>query len=74
MNAEFANLFALSPAERIQLVEDLWDSLATNPQDVPMPDWQKDELDRREEEYANNPNLSVSWEEAQARIRSRHGK
>jgi putative addiction module component (TIGR02574 family) len=74
MNAEFAHLFALSPAERIQLVEDLWDSLANTPQAIPMPDWQKEELDQREAEYAKDPTLAVSWDEAKARIRNRHGR
>jgi putative addiction module component (TIGR02574 family) len=36
----------LSVAERIQLVEDLWDSIAAD-SDLPLTDAQKAELDRR---------------------------
>ncbi len=39
-------LFDLSPAEKLQLVEDLWDDLASTPSDIPFPEWQKEELSR----------------------------
>ena len=42
-----ASVFDLSPSEKLQLVEDLWDDLAATPSDVPVPDWQVEELDRR---------------------------
>jgi putative addiction module component (TIGR02574 family) len=38
------SIFDLSPAEKLQLVEDLWDDLASNPSAVPVHDWQKEEL------------------------------
>jgi len=34
MSAERASVFDLSPAEKLQLVEDLWDDLAANPEAV----------------------------------------
>ena len=45
MNAD--SLFDLTPPEKLQLVEDLWDDLAAVPSDVPVHDWQKEELARR---------------------------
>ena len=33
--------------DRLQLVEDLWDSLAAEPEAIPVPDWHRGELDRR---------------------------
>ena len=41
------SIFDLSPAEKLQLVEDLWDDLAATPAEVPIHDWQKEELARR---------------------------
>jgi putative addiction module component (TIGR02574 family) len=35
-----ASLFELSPSEKLQLVEDLWDDLAATPDAVPVHDWQ----------------------------------
>lgn len=41
------SIFDLSPSEKLQLVEDLWDDLAALPDAVPVHDWQKQELARR---------------------------
>lgn len=49
--------------ERIQLVEDLWDSIAELPESVPVPDWHKDELDRRLDAYHANPAEGTPWSE-----------
>jgi putative addiction module component (TIGR02574 family) len=47
-----ASVLELSPSEKLQLVEDLWDDLAATPDAVPVHvlqehDWQKQELARR---------------------------
>ena len=42
-----ADVLSLSVPERIQLVEDIWDSLAAHAGQIPVPDWHKRELDRR---------------------------
>ena len=46
----------LSPSERLQQVEDIWDSLAATPEVIPFHDWQKNELDRRKANLEANPN------------------
>lgn len=69
-----ANVFDLSPAEKLQLVQDLWDDLAATPEAVPVHDWQKEELDRRKANLQKNPASGLSWEEVQQRIRRRHGR
>jgi len=66
-------VFDLSPAEKLQLVEDLWDDLAATPEAVPVHDWQKEELARRKANLQANPAGGSSWEDVQRRIRSRHG-
>ncbi|MCE9556177.1 MAG: addiction module protein [Planctomycetes bacterium] len=68
------SVFDLSPAEKLQLVEDLWDDLAATPQTVPVHQWQKDELARRKANLQKNPASGLSWEEVQSRVRSRHGR
>ena len=55
MTPALRELEALSVSERLQLVEDLWDSIARNHADVPIPQWQKDELARRKADYLRNP-------------------
>ncbi len=39
MTTDVESVFDLSPAEKLQLVEDLWDDLAATPELVPVPDW-----------------------------------
>jgi len=61
----------LSIAERIQLVEDLWDSLVVNPDDVPVTQSQRDELDRRLQAHLDNPAEGASWAQVKAGIKRR---
>ena len=68
------SVFDLSPAEKLQLVEDLWDDLAATPGDIPVHDWQKEELERRKANLIANPASGLSWEEVKRQVRSRHGR
>lgn len=67
-NALLAEALDLSIAERIQLVEDIWDSIAATPARPPLTDAQRAELDRRLEAHGNNPEAGSSWQEVRQRI------
>jgi putative addiction module component (TIGR02574 family) len=73
LNPAVTSIFDLSPPEKLQLVEDLWDDLAATPEAVPIHDWQKQELARRKANLMNNPASSLTWEEVKRSIRSRYG-
>jgi putative addiction module component (TIGR02574 family) len=74
MNAEFTQVFELTLSEKLQLLEDLWDSIAQTSEQIPMLDWQKEELAKRKAAYLQNPTSGSSWKAAKARIRSgQHG-
>ena len=62
---------ALSVPERIQLVEDLWDSVAASVDDVPVTAAQRDEIDRRIAVHELNPQSATSWSDARAHIEER---
>ena len=49
-------------AERIELAQAIWDSVARNPENVPLTKDQREELDRRLDEYERKPNQGSSWE------------
>jgi len=51
-------ILRLSANERLQLVEEIWDSLAGEPDSIPVPDWHKAELDRRLDNPAPGPGES----------------
>lgn len=64
MNTNLApELLQLSVAERIQLAEDLWDSVAHAPEFVPVTEEQKAELERRLAQFAQQPMAGRPWEE-----------
>lgn len=64
-----SDLLELSAVERIQLVADLWDSIAAVPEAVPLSEAQKQELDRRLDAYHKNPDAGSPWELVKERIR-----
>lgn len=68
------SVFDLSPAEKLQLVEDLWDDLAATAEEVPIHDWQKAEVARRKINLMSNPASGLQWEDVKARIRQRYGR
>lgn len=61
MKTQVSQVFELEKSERLQLVEDLWDSIAAEPESVPVAEWQKAELQRRKQKYLENPSLGSSW-------------
>lgn len=59
----------LSVSERIQLVEDIWDSIAAEASDtIELSQAQKDELHRRIVEHRVDPSTAVPWEEVRSRL------
>jgi putative addiction module component (TIGR02574 family) len=62
------DVLELSPAERILLVEEIWDSIASVPEAVELSDAQREELDRRLAAYRVNPNAGDPWDVVKARI------
>ena len=52
----------LTVAERIQLAEDLWDSLSEAPEVLTLTDAQRAELDRRLQAHRSDPEAVVSWD------------
>jgi putative addiction module component (TIGR02574 family) len=67
MNPNHISIFDLSPPEKLQLVEDLWDDLAATPSEVPVHEWQKEELARRKANLMNRPASGLSWDKVKHR-------
>jgi putative addiction module component (TIGR02574 family) len=62
------NVLSLSIPERIQLVEDIWDTIAEAPSELSLTDEQKAELDRRLDAYHKNPSEGSPWSLVRKRI------
>jgi putative addiction module component (TIGR02574 family) len=64
----FEDLRSLPIAERIQLVEDLWDSIAEDSGGFQLTEAQREELDRRMDDFDSNPAAGTPWEEMKRSI------
>ena len=58
----------LSIPERIQLVEDIWDTIATEAEAIELTEDEKRIIDERLEAYHRNPDLGSPWEDVYKRI------
>ncbi len=61
-------IMKLSVADRILLVEEIWDSIALTQEHLEPTEAQKRELDRRLEAYQASPEEGSSWEAVKMRI------
>jgi putative addiction module component (TIGR02574 family) len=70
MPQPYPDLHALSVAERIQLLEDVWESLAVQaPEAIGVSPEQRAELRRRVEAYEANPSAAIPWEQVRRKLR-----
>ncbi|MBN8714353.1 MAG: addiction module protein [Xanthomonadales bacterium] len=69
MNAiNIDSVLELPVAERIKLVEAIWDSVAKDTAGVDLPAWQADELDRRMAYFERNPTEGAPWAEVKRHV------
>lgn len=66
-------ILKLNIAERIQLVEDIWDSISTTTQEIDLTEAQKTELDNRLEAFKQNPESGSTWEQVKQRLQNHEG-
>ena len=65
-------LRALPPAEKLRLVELLWDDLGDSTASIPLPDWVDREAARRRDEM-RDPTFGLGHDETWGRIERRNG-
>jgi putative addiction module component (TIGR02574 family) len=63
----------LSLADRILLVEELWDSIAEHTEEFSLPESHRHDLQRRLDAYRDDPKAGAPWEEVRARLRGTSG-
>ena len=65
------DILDLSVSERIQLAQDIWDSVAEVPESLVLADDEKAEIDRRLNAYHKDPQAGSPWSVVRDRIKSR---
>ena len=58
----------LSVAERVQLAEEIWDSIEAVPEQLPLTDAQRRELDLRLDAHQREPGNVIPWEEVREKL------
>ena len=66
-----ADVLELPVAERLQLVEDIWNSIAEAPEALALTEEDKKFIDQRLEARRRNPDAGYPWQEVYARITGR---
>jgi putative addiction module component (TIGR02574 family) len=59
-------------SEKLLLVEDIWDSIAASNSEIPMAEWQKQELDKRYKEYCNGKLELHDWQSVHNSLRNKY--
>ena len=59
----------LTVAERLDLISAIWDSIPDTTEALPIPEWHREELERRLADCEAHPEASIPWEEVKARLR-----
>ena len=68
MSTVLREALALSVRERLQLIEEVWDSLAATPEAIPVTPAQRKEVARRRRAHARNPAAVRSWAEVRGEL------
>jgi putative addiction module component (TIGR02574 family) len=63
-----ADTLELSIPERIQLVEDIWDTIIAKAPSIELTDEEKNIIDERLEKYHQTPESGSPWEDVYQRI------
>ena len=65
---DIAELRPLPVADRLKPIEDLWDSIETDGEALPLRDWHRAEIDRRVDALDTGASVGAPWEEVRGRI------
>lgn len=71
MTNALPDISRLSKDERLSLMERLWESFEEHPEDLPLTETQRDELDRRVEAMEKDGDPGIPWDQVVQRIRDK---
>ena len=61
----------LSVPQRLELIARLWDSLPDSIEALPLPEWHRQEIEKRLASADAAPEQAIPWEEVRARLREK---
>ena len=73
MHPEVERLRKLPVAEKLRVVEELWDDIGRSGERFPLPQWHRVEAERRATELDGDPSIALGREELWRRVDSQNG-
>ena len=67
-----AEINRLSLPQKLILTQDIWDSIARESGQLSMPEWQKNELEKRYSQYKQGKVELHDWQEVHSGLRARY--
>ena len=58
----------LSVTQRLKLIGELWDGIPDSVEALPIPDWHREELERRLAAADADPGAAIPWQEVKRRL------
>ena len=58
----------LTVQQRLELIGELWDSIPDSVDALPIPEWHREELERRLAAADTDPEGAIPWEEVKRRL------
>lgn len=58
----------LTVPQRLELIDLLWDSISDSAEEMPLPEWHRQELERRLEAADAAPEAAIPWHQVRARL------
>jgi len=68
MSKRGLDIGSLTPDERLDLLEELWDNLGATPKAIPLTEAQRAELDGRIDDLEREGPVGIPWDEVLGRI------
>ncbi len=68
MSIQLDDLRKLSVADKLHIIEELWDDISNSDEPLILRDWHKDEARRRAAELEANPDIAITRDELWRRV------
>lgn len=68
MKIPMQDILRLTVAERLELVEAIWDSIAADSSGVPLTDAQRSDLEQRISDHYRDPSATQTWSEVREEL------
>ena len=68
MSIDISDLHNLPVAEKLRIVEALWDDIAASDEPIVLHPWQRDEANRRSAELKADPSIAIDRDELWRRV------